>query len=244
MTGIGLALNEEMAERRKIIIPIRQNPDEPLGAPHFDAEATQTAQRVVPLSDEEARLLRQGYAMRAQKPFWKRPAVIALVVLVAAGIGVAAGFAIGMYRNRNAAQTPVVNVQPSPTESTNQIAEQPTPVPSPQAHTSVPEKPSESPTPAEPKTEERAPTARNETKNSNDEETPPATSDKKRNGKDENDNAASDDKQAERERRREARRAERRREQDEENPIDVPRQMERARQQVNRIREIFEGKQP
>lgn len=233
-----------MAERRKIIIPIRQNPDEPLHSPHFDAEATQTAQRVVPLSDEEARLLQHGYAVHAQKPFWKRPAVIALVVIVAAGIGVAAGFAIGMYRNRQPlAQAPVQNAQPSPTPNTNQVAEQPTPVPSPQVRASLPEKPAETPAPAEPKTEERAATARNE-KNSNDEEAPPATSDKKRTQKDESDNAAADDKQAERERRREARRAERRRQQDEENPIDVPRQMERARQQVNRIREIFEGRQP
>jgi len=234
-----------MAERRKIIIPIRANPDEPLSAPHFDTEATMTAQRVVPLSDQEARLLHQGnYSVRAHKPFWKRPAVIALVVLVAAAIGVAAGFAIGMYRNRKTTQTPAVNAQPSPTQSTNQIAEQPTPTLTPQVRTSVPEKSSETPTPAEPKTEERAPAARNETKNSNDEETPPAVSDKKRNGKDENDNGASDDKQATRERRREARRTERRREQDEENPIDAPRQIDRARQQINRIREIFEGRQP
>lgn len=231
-----------MAERRKIIIPIRQNPDEPLPAPHFDAEATLTAQRVVPLSDEEARLLSQGN-YPAQKPFWKRPAVIALVVIVAAGIGVAAGFAIGMYRNRQPAQkTPVVNAQPSPAESANQITEQPTPIPSPQARASVSEKPAETPTPAEPKTEERAPTARNETKNNEDEETPPATSDKKRAGKGENDNEASDEKQAER--RREVRRAERRRQQDEEEPTDIPRQMDRARQQINRIREIFEGRQP
>jgi len=234
-----------MAERRKIIIPIRQNPDEPLPAPHFDAEATQTAQRVVPLSGEEARLLQQSnYTSRAQKPFWKRPMIVALVVLIAAGLGVAAGFAIGMYRNRKAAQVPVVNAQPSPIESTNQMTEQPTPAPSPQVRASAPEKPSETPAPAEPKTEERAPTARNEKKNSNDEETSPATSDKKRNGKDENENVASDDRQAERERRREARREERRRQQDEENPIDIPRQMDRARQQVNRIREIFEGRQP
>src|SRR5947209_5620786 len=110
-----------MAERRKIIIPIRANADEPLSAPHFDMEATQTAQRVVPLSDEEARLLHQGnYSGRAQKSFWKRPAIIALVVLVAAAIGVAAGFAIGMYRNRKTAQTPAVNGQPSPAEKTNQ----------------------------------------------------------------------------------------------------------------------------
>ncbi|MDQ3818203.1 MAG: hypothetical protein M3362_11065 [Acidobacteriota bacterium] len=235
-----------MAERRKIIIPIRQNPDEPLPAPHFDAEATQTAQPVVPLSDEEARLLQQGqYSVRVQKPFWKRPLVIALVVIVAAGLGVAAGFAIGMYRNRQPAQTPAANAQPSTAESTNQVGEQPTPAPSPHARASAQEKPTETPAPAEPKAEERSPAARNETKNSDDEEASAAASSKKRAGKDEDDNAAAaDERQVERERRREARRSERRRQQDEENPVDLPRQMDRARQQVNRIREIFEGKQP
>src|SRR5687767_11017290 len=91
-----------MADRRKIVIPTGVNPDAPLPAPHFDAEATMTARPVVPLTDQEIRYA--AVAGGGPKSFWRRPVLLALVALVAIGVGVAAGFAIGLYRNRNAAQ--------------------------------------------------------------------------------------------------------------------------------------------
>lgn len=233
-----------MNERRKIIIQTGANPDEPLSSPHFDAEATLTARPVVPLSEQEA-FQRQygGYAGRAATPFWKRPALIALIVLSAIGIGVAAGLAIGIYKSRQNAQAPIVSAPPSTVENPKvvQTVEQPAPTPLPPIpRVTVPEKPVE--TPVEPKDEERA--ARNERKDKDEEVTPPVVRDKKRDKKtDDNDDQVLDERQAERERRRDERR-ERRRRQREEEAIDVPRGIERAGKEVNRIREIFEGRQP
>ncbi|MDT5123104.1 MAG: hypothetical protein QOC96_2586, partial [Acidobacteriota bacterium] len=229
-------------ERRRIIIPTGAQPDEPLPTPHFDAEATQTARRVVPLSAQDAAQMQYGnYQARFAKPFWKRPAGIALIVLVAVGLGVAAGFAIVKYRNRQAAQTPVTS--PPPTTVENAKASPQTvepPQPTPETRVAVPEKPAE--TPAEPKEPETARPAR---KDGDEEATPPVVRDNKRDKKNENDDdQVTDEGQAERERRREERKDARRRQREEER-ADIPSQIDRAGRQINnRIREIFEGKQP
>jgi hypothetical protein len=235
-----------MNERRKIVIPTGAgDPDEPLTTPHFDAEATMTARPVVPLSEQEA-FQRQygGYGVGAQKPFWKRPALLTLIVLSAIGIGVAAGLAIGISRSRQNAQTPVVNASPSAVENPNsgQKIEEPEPTPAQQARVIVPEKPVE--TSAEPKDEERA--ARDERKDSKEEAVPPVVRDKKRDKKNDEDNNGQvlDEKQAERERKQEEKREQRRRQREEDAPVDVPRRIERAGREINRIREIFEGRQP
>lgn len=234
-------------ERRRIIIPTDAQPDEPLPSPHFDAEATQTAQRVVPLSEQDAALMqRGGYAKGAAKPFWKRPAVLALVVLVAAGIGVAAGFAIGKFRNRQAAQTPVATTTPTATvenaRASQQTVEQP--VPTPQPRVAVPEKPAETPA----NTKEQVPdrTARDDKKGEDKEATPLVVRDNKQDKKAKsNDDQVPDDNQEGRKRRREERRDARRSQREEDAPPNLPRQIDRAGRQINnRIREIFEGQQP
>jgi hypothetical protein len=65
---------------------------------------------------------------------------------------------------------------------------------------------------------------------------------------DERDEEDEDARRAERrERRREERRDERRRRREDDDdggPVRVPRNVERARQEINRIRDIFEGRQP
>ena len=237
---------KEMAERRKIIIPTGANTDESLPAPHFDAEATLSARRVVPLSEQETEQLHYAhYAQPAAiKPFWRRPMIIALLVLVAASLGVAAGFAIGIYKNRNANST--VNAQP--TENPTQIAQQPQLTPTPQPRATVsPAKTGE--TPAEMKGEERddkdqdrKATVRNQPNDKDDKSDevtpppPPTARDKKRDDGNSGDQVF-DEKQAERQRRRE----ERRRQRDEDETLDVPHQIQRAR---DRIRDIFEGRQP
>jgi hypothetical protein len=239
-----------MNEKKRIIIQTGANPDESLPTPHFDAEATMTARPVVPLSEQDAFQKQYGFAGRAQKPFWKRPALLALVVLVAAGVGVAAGLAIGFYKNRNVAPTPVVSAPSSTEENANvsQPIEQPAPTPMRQARATVPDNPVETP-PVEPKAEERARTdersTRNERKSDDNEVTPPVVRDKKR-GKDnaDDESVVLDEKQAERERKRDERRERRRRERDDEQAVEVPRQVERVERGVNRIREIFEGRQP
>jgi hypothetical protein len=243
-----------MNERKKIIIQTGTNPDESLPTPHFDAEATLTARPVVPLSEQDAfQKQAGGYGHRPVKPFWKRPALLALIVLVAAGVGVAAGLAIGVYRNRNAAPTPVVNTPAASEENANvslPVEQQP---PTRQARASVPESAQVTP-PVEPKVEERERTderadRRNEPKRdgADDVAAPPqpVARDKKRDKNDGDDESVVfDDRQTERERRRDERRDRRRRQRDEEQAVDIPRRVERVEQGVNRIREIFEGRQP
>jgi hypothetical protein len=242
-----------MAEIKKIIIPTGANPDESLPTPHFDAEATLTARPVIPLSEQERlRMRRGGYAAGVEKPFWKRPMLLALIVLIAVGVGVAAGLAIGIYRNRSTAQNPVASAPPSTTvenAKADQQVEQPAPVTTRQASAAVPETRVET-SPAQPKAEERElparndeRTARNERKSDDNEVTPPLVRDKKRDRKtDADDDEVLNDRQAERERRRDDRRERRGRRRDEEDMTDIPRQIERAGR--NRIREIFEGRQP
>jgi type IV secretory pathway VirB10-like protein len=250
-----------MAERRKIVIQTGEGMDEPLPTPHFDAEATLTARPVVPLNDQEARQVPYGdYAGRAPKPFWKRPALLVAIVLAAIGVGVAAGLAIGLYRNRNAAETPLATAPTPAVENTdlNQTVE---PKPTPEERAAlVPEQPEEEPAvepkedAVEPKEEERErTTARNERRDNDDNEEsqpvvakPPRARDRKPVKVDEyviEDERA--EREAEREQRREERRAarrERRRRGD--NEISIPRGIQRAGREVDRIREIFEGRQP
>lgn len=250
-----------MAERRKIIIETGAQ-DEPLSTPHFDTEATLTARPVVPLSDQEIHPTNYGdYSRSAAKPFWKRPALLVPIVLVAVGIGVAAGLAIGIYRNRSAAQTPVATAPTPVTENTDlsQTVEPPTPpaapTPAPQERVTVPAEPEEEPA-VEPKEEELERTARNERveRKDNDREAkppvavkPPVVREKKPVKVDEYViEDGREDRQAEREQRREERRAERRerRRRGREDDIIVPRGVQRAGREVERIREIFEGRQP
>lgn len=246
-----------MAERRKIIIQTGADPGEPLPTPHFDAEATLTARPVVPLTDQEAQIHYGNHAGRAAaKPFWKRPALLALIVLAAVGVGIAAGLAIGVYRNRQTAETPVATTPPSTVEEAeaNQTVEQPQPAPpTEQAKAAVPDEPEEE-TPAEPKVEERERTVRNERKDDDDndarppvEAKPPVVREKKPVKIDEyviEDGREA--RQAEKEQRRDERRAERRerRRRGREDEVNLPRGIERGRREVDRIREIFEGRQP
>jgi hypothetical protein len=259
-----------MAERRKIIIETGAA-DEPLSTPHFDTEATLTARPVVPLSDQETHQLSYGAhsGRAAARPFWKRPAMLALIVLVAVGIGVGAGFGIGLYRNRQTAPTPVAAAPPSTTEDVNagqtveQLPAPPQPTPTPQERAAVHPDEREAP-PVEPKREdepkgeerERTATARNERKSDDDDkasrpvaaEKPAAVARGKKPIK-VDEYIIEDGREAgraEEEQRREERRAERRerRRRQREDEVDIPRGVDRAGKEVNRIREIFEGRQP
>ena len=247
-----------MAERRKIVIQTGEGTDEPLPTPHFDAEATLTARPVVPLTDQDAYRMPHGdYAGRAPKPFWKRPALLVAIVLAAVGVGVAAGLAIGIYRNRNAAKTPVATA-PTPTVENTDLRQTVEPMPTPPERIATvseqPEEKIENEAAVEPKEEERERTpARNERKDNDDEVSqpvvakPPVVRDKKPAKIEEytiEDERA--EREAERERRREERRAERRerRRRRDVEEVSLPRGIERAGREVNRIREIFEGRQP
>jgi len=245
--------------------------DEPLSTPHFDTEATLTARPVVPLNDQETHQLPYGaYTGRAAaRPFWKRPAMLALIVLAAVGIGVGAGLAIGLYRNRQTAQTPAATAPSSTAEDVNagQTVEQPPqptqPTPAPQERAAVPTDEREAAPVApkreeEPKVEERerTATARNERKDDDDDEASrpvaagkPAAVVRGKKPIKVDEYIIEDGREggrAEQDQRREERRAERgeRRRRRREDDADIPRGIDRAGKEVNRIREIFEGRQP
>lgn len=198
---------------------------------------------------------------------WKRSTLI-LIILAAVGVGIASGLAIGLYQSRQKAPAAPVAAQPVISEPQQQAATQTEPVQSvrasqPEEQESEPEQ--EAGVRAEPADEE---TPDRETKNNSADKT---RSDDKQSARDNRkrdeervpptdvpDNSPADysvdDEREERierrerrrEERREARRAERRRQREEEGdaPLSVPRNVERARQEINRIRDIFEGRQP
>lgn len=252
-----------MAERRKIIIETGAEPSEPLPTPHFDAEATLTARPVIPLTDQETYRPNYGdYGARPAKPFWKRPALLIPIILAAVGIGIAAGFAIGLYRNRSVTQPPVATAPAATTENTDlsQKVEPPPAqeeaevVPEPETRAPVTEEKEEKEEPEEknsaPKVEERERSARDERRDDDNEarqpvvaKPPAATREKKPIKVDEYEiEDVRAERQAERERRREERRERRRRQREE--GVVVPRVIERGVRETDRIREIFEGRQP
>jgi hypothetical protein len=248
-----------MAERRKIVIETGEGTDEPLPTPHFDAEATLTARPVVPLNDQDTHQLPYGgYAGRAPKPFWKRPALLVAIVLAAIGVGVAAGLAIGLYRNRNVARETPVATAPTPAVENTELGQTVEPPPASQERVATvseqPEEEDKEEAAVEPKEEERErTTARNERRDNNDDEVsqpvvakPPVVRDKKPIKVDEYTiEDARAERHAEKERRREERRAERReRRRRDDEATNIPRGIQRAGREVDRIREIFEGRQP
>lgn len=232
-----------MAERRKILIPVGSKPE----TPHFDAEETLLSARpVVPI---ESAAYTDDFKPAAA-PFYKRNGFLVLVVIAAIGIGLAAGLGIARLRTQPAAP---VAAQPVP--------QQPAPAETRTA-TIQPAKDNQQQVPALPevKTEERAaikdeaagddgkassteapakvPAKERETSADKDDEAKTATPsprEKKRTSDDEESDDTSTPRAQKRERREQRRR--------EEDTVDIPRTMQRASEQINRIREIFEGRQ-
>ena len=267
-----------MEQRRKIVVPTGNEPEEPPSTPHFvDDEATLLARPVVPLAEPVEPppdvyvqpAAAASYAPRAVAASpWKRSTLI-LIILAAVCVGVASGLAIGLYHSRRKAPAAPVAAKPAVSEP-QQTTAQPQTAPVQSARVSQPE---ERATEPEQEAEVRPVVsdkeARDEEKKNNSDDD--ARADDKRVERDNRkrdeervrpatvpENAPADysvmdereDKIERRERRREerreARRAERRRQREEEAeaPLDFPRSAERARQEINRIRDIFEGRQP
>lgn len=248
-----------MEQRRKIIIPTGTDPEETLSPPHFDSEATLAAQRVVPLADEGAPPKQHANAVTHGAPSapraassWK-PSTLIVIVLVAVGMGVASGLAIGLYQSRRKPPVPVV-AQPTVSEARPAtVQQQPEPTPEP-TRVKQAESEAEAQTPAAPPAQETKKDSANEPQtdghdNDNkqvaranskrtEEQVPPATVPDRSADND----PVADERQERRERRREERR--RQREEDADAPADVPRPVERMRRNIDRLREIFEGRQP
>lgn len=240
-----------MEDRRKIIIPIGAKPE----TPQFDAEETLASARpVVPLA-APGRGQGELKAARGRVPVYRRISFLALITITAIIIGMAAGLNLARYRyqQRNAtavaaqpAQAPangephavtVQNSQPDKQAQAAQLPEVKTEEKTPDdkaktdetAKANTPEKAKTSETPetssdkgtGDKQTEDTAKTSR------------PGARDKKRTDDEaENDNAPRTQKRDRRQKNSN----------DSNNPLDVPNQIERASEQINRIREIFEGR--
>jgi hypothetical protein len=237
-----------MEERRKILVPLGHEPE----TPHFDAEETLLSARpVVPIAGSEPAPVFNNSHGAPRAPLYRRTAFLPLIVIAAIGIGLVAGLVIARYRYVQRSAAP--------------IAAKPAPAPvasnTPATATLQPPKDeprSQAPALPEVKTEEektdevaaKADNARTDTPGTSAKTT---ESSEGKSAADREGNAktpttaprdrkrTSDDDQEEVVPVRPQRRERRVRDRDDET-VDVPRRIERASEQINRIREIFEGR--
>lgn len=243
-----------MEDRRKIVIPFGHEPE----TPHFDAEETLLSARpVVPITQAETTPVFKYEQAELSSPFYKHPAFLSLIVMAAVGLGLAAGLGIARYRymQRNAAApvvaqpAPVINdthtaaTSSQPAEGNEQAQAPALPAVKTEETTTVDDtaKGDNARTAAtedskdakersaEKKDEDKDDKAKTTTTTST---TPSATREKKRTTEEDEDG----------ENLPRAQRRERRVRDRGEDPADIPRRIERASQQINRIREIFEGR--
>jgi hypothetical protein len=236
-----------------------------LETPQFDAEETLLAARpVVPLSEEALEAARSSSnntrAAVAARPLTKRIPVLALVIIGAVSVGLASGLAIGLYQGRQQRANPAT-AQPSLTRTTEdtRLKQQPAeetsnrqlpsvqtvadgdkptePVVVAQSESGQIVVPEEVPeTKASPRTSDIPKPEREASrdKDTQDEKPAPAATRKKAQ------NVREDDDGSDKNRRLMRRRRTVERDRDD----DVPQRIERTGQELNRIREIFEGARP
>jgi hypothetical protein len=240
----------------------------PLTEPVEPPTSPQNAYAAVPYTASYA-----PRAAKAASSPWKRSTLI-LIILAAVGVGIASGLAIGLYQSRNKTSAPVAAQPAAANETqqaATQIPAETTQLPQvkqpqqPQIEEVAAENEERMTAPVEEPDDDSVEKARRADKRSDERD------DKRDNDKQAaRDNPKRDEERAparvvvrerpsdtpvlderedrieRRERRREERRAERRRQREEnsDGPLNFPRSAERARQEINRIRDIFEGRQP
>jgi hypothetical protein len=248
-----------MEQRRKIIIPTGAEAVETPETPHFDAEETLLSARpVVPLTTEEGVTDGSDSAHRAAPSALSRSfPLLALIVVAGICVGLVGGFAIARYQSRqNAQASPLTTEPPAATAGTQlngknagqaeatsikavnttnttddeKVAEQTAEIPKSSGATDDSEE-----RPAREKKDDVkevvAPTVKRE-----------KTREKERDEEAEEKAARKMEREEQRAARREERRAERRREREARGAEDDRARFERAgREQINRVREIFEG---
>jgi hypothetical protein len=109
-----------MEQKDKIIISTGHEPEEMLETPHFDAEETLLAARpVVPLTEEAVKASHNSMrAANAATPLARRIPILALVIIAAVSVGLAGGLAIGLYKGRQQQKMTPASAQPSSTATT------------------------------------------------------------------------------------------------------------------------------
>lgn len=231
-----------MEDRRKILIPVGSEPE----TPHFDAEETLLSARpVVPITHAESAPGFNNSQVRA--PFYRRSLFLPLVVIAAVGIGLAAGLVIARYRYVQRNATPIV-AQPAQAPVVNDTRTTAT------VQTPKDEQQAQAPALPEVKIEEKT-TDDDALKGDGAKTAKPVASEKAEKGSANRDTERDDNARTNttpREKRRvgdedegkDAPRAQRRerRVRERDDTADIPRRMERASEQINRIREIFEGR--
>ena len=250
-----------MKEKNRIIIPTGHEPEEGLESPHFDAEETLLSARpVIPLTKEAIEVAQSSRAGAEAMPPTRRIPILALIIIAAVSVGLASGLAIGLYQGRQKTATPVT-AQTSTTTADTQFKQKtagettkpqlpsvqtvaeteqrptaPTALSEPQSDPMVKESPE---SPATPEASDKPQPERRDTtdKKSGDEKqsSPPAPARKRPQNVRDNDDGSSGKK---------LRLPRRRPTIEQEDPYDVPRTVERANRELNRIREIFEGPRP
>ena len=257
-----------MKDKNRIVIPTGHEPEEMLETPHFDAEETLLAARpVVPLTEDAIEAARRARAKASTAPPARpRIPMLALIIIAAVSVGLASGLAIGLYQGRQQTAS-TTSAQPSSrtttvadAQSTQKPAEEeiktslPSVQPVAETDTGKPGEPTALSQPeGDPTNEQVAEVqaspedldipkpereAAPDKKRADEKQTPPPAATRKK----QKDIRANDDDDDDYKRQRAARRRAIR-EQNTDN--DVPQRTdERVGQQLNRIREIFEGSRP
>jgi len=254
-----------MQHSPKIVMPLTNESNAPLPSPHFNEEATVLSARpVVPLASSGNYVA----SLRATRgaPLVKRFLPLALIVAAAVGIGIAGGLALSRRHANQMEAKSAAAVANEPASSTaNETSNPPVQYTAttarekglkPEMQTTMSGQPNDAPAARATTPVATASTAtRDRHKQANVEPAPPqqislppaATRNRRAqevSAPDESDARARDD-EARAERR--AARAERRRAQTAQPDAalpPLPRQVERATQQLNRIKDIFEGQKP
>jgi hypothetical protein len=233
-----------MEERRKIIIPTGADPDATLAKPFFNTEATRAARPVVPLPETEVAPAQPAAAVAtAPTAPTKRWMILLPLVIAAIGIGVAAGFAISSYQRRNAAAETSVAVRPVASKSPTTLPWTYTPeeeelIVEDDAIASADETADETAQPPQTVPEDNPARVANDDREKERREARQERAEDKRDKEQE----ARDDRAAEREQRRQEREQRRGRRNRQNDDDDLPQDpIRRTRDEVHRIREIFEG---
>lgn len=255
-----------MKDKDRIVIPTGHEPEEMLETPQFDAEETLLAARpVVPLTEDAIEAGHRARAKAAPAPLTNtRFPMLALIIIAAVSVGLASGLAIGLYQGRQKT-TPSTSAQPSPNTTTTadtHFKQKPaqeeikTQLPSVQTVAETDTDKQNEPTAlsqpeGDPMNEEGAETkalpedsdtpkpereAAPDKKRSEEKETPPPASTRKK--------QQQQDMRADNDGNKRQRAARRRAIREQDTYDDVPQRIERAGQELNRIREIFEGARP
>ncbi len=252
-----------MKDKNRIVIPTGHEPEEELGTPNFDAEETLLAARpVVPLTKEARATAERARAEEefAAKPLTRRIPILALIIIAAVSVGLASGLAIGLYQGHQKAAAPVA-AQPSTTTTATadtQLKQKSAPettkqeLPAVQTVAETEQKPGAPTALSEPEgdpmAQDSAETRDEATREASDKQKQERSiaPEKKEEGEKESPPSARKKPQPLRENDDgpKMRKLPRRRPSDDEDTDTVPRTVERANQELNRIREIFEGPRP